>query len=319
MQKKICVIVPVKGFAEKIDKCINSIVSTEYPHLDIIVVDDGMELLALEKLEQFKNRIRILKSSSCGPAHARNIAAASTDAEFIAFTDSDCVVEQSWINELLRGFEEFPEIAACGGAQRIPADAAPFEKSVFLFMKKCGLVSDYTRTAKSSAITKVNHNPSCSVMYRRDIFLKENGFLEGLWPGEDVELDYRLRRLGYQLVFNPRAIVYHYKPGNLKSFCQMMYRYGFAQGFLVKKYGAFRKIHYLPLLLLIVTVPPFLNISLKVKLFYLSVLAFGFLLTLVYSKGTFSTFTLFFLTVLNWHYGFFRGLFGRMRKSDDSR
>jgi glycosyltransferase involved in cell wall biosynthesis len=306
-QSKICVAVPARGVVEKISECIESILATQYPYLEIIVVDDGLDNAMCIKLEQFKDRIKVLKSEGRGPSYARNLATRHTDAEFIAFTDSDCVVEKSWISELQRGFQEFPEIAACGGAQEIPADAASFEKSVFLFMKKCGLIADYARTTKNNAITKVNHNPSCNVMYRRDIFLKENGFLKGLWPGEDVELDYRLIRKGYKLVFNPRAIVYHYRPVNLKGFCRMMHRYGYAQGFLVRKYGIFRRIQVLPFLSL--TAALLLLIAIVYKFYLLALLSAG--ISLVSLWLYFNNF--FFITafgILSWHLGFFKKFLG---------
>jgi GT2 family glycosyltransferase len=153
---------------------------------------------------------------------------------------------------LLLGFQEFPQAVACGGIQRLPQDATDFQKKVFFFMKRVGFITEYMRKAKQKKIKEVNHNASCNVIYRKDAFLSEGGFLEGLWPGEDVELDYRLSKRGYKLVFNPQAIVYHYRPRDLKSFLKMMYRYGLAQGFLVKKYGIFRKIQLVPLFVLTV-------------------------------------------------------------------
>ncbi len=174
----------------------------------------------------------------------------STDVEFLAFTDSDCIVDKNWLTELLKGFREYPEAVSCGGAQKLPEDATNFEKKVFLFMKKAGFFSEYARQAKDANITEVNHNASCCVMYKREVFLKEGGFLEGLWPGEDVELDYRLREKGYKLLFNPRAVIYHYRSKSLKSFLKMMDRYGRAQGYLVRKYGIFRKIQLVPFLVL---------------------------------------------------------------------
>lgn len=306
MQKKICAIVPAKGSAENIDKCIESILNTGYPYLDIIVVDDGLTDCAIERLTRLRNRIRILKSNSGGPSYARNLAAGETDAEFLAFTDSDCIVEKNWIDELLRGFREFPETAACGGSQRIPADASLYEKSVFLFMKKTGFLTDYVREGKDE-IREVFHNASCSVLYKRDVFLESGGFLRDVWPGEDVELDYRLKRKGYKLVFNPKAIVYHYRPKHLNSFCRMMHRYGFAQGFLVRKYGVFRRIQVLPFL------------SLAVSLLFLIALLFQFYLpalvlaAIVLFCSWIYFNKVFFIAafgILNWHLGFFKKFFG---------
>ncbi|MCM8786796.1 MAG: glycosyltransferase [Candidatus Omnitrophica bacterium] len=245
MQKKVAIIIPAKGKATYLIKCIQSVLEVNYYLKEIFIVDDGLDKDVLAKLLAFKGKIRILNSQGRGPSFARNLAAKFSDAEFIAFTDSDCIVEKNWISKLLEGFEKFQDAVSCGGTQLLPADATNFERRVFEFMKKVGFISDYVKKTKTQKIFKVNHNPSYNVMYKREIFLKENGFLENLWPAEDVEFDYRLRKKNYILVYSQEAVVYHYKPKNFKSFLEMMYRYGLAQGFLVKKYGPFRKLHFL--------------------------------------------------------------------------
>lgn len=76
------------------------------------------------------------------------------------------------------------------------------------------------------------------------------GFHAGLWPGEDVELDHRLKTAGYRIMFNPAAKVCHYRAEDFRSFCRMMRRYGWAQGVLAHKYGVFRRIQLLPVLVI---------------------------------------------------------------------
>lgn len=308
-QSKICIVVPAKGTVEKITECIESILATQYPCIEIILVDDGLDNVTHAKLEQLKDRISILKSDGRGPSYARNLAAKQTNAELIAFTDSDCLVKRDWLTELVRGFERFPDIVACGGRQELPFDATNFEKRVFLFMKKANLISDYLRTTKDKEFLEVEHLPSYNVMYRREVFLKEGGFLEGLWPGEDLELDYRLRKKGYNLVWNPSAVVYHYKPQNLRSFAKMMYRYGWAQGFLVGRYGAFRRLHILPFIfgfIIVLLVLSFFFKSLSPVLMFAA--AALFFLSIIYFRFDFIVFFLFILAIFGWHLGFFRGL-----------
>lgn len=246
MSDKISVIVPVKTATEEFTKHIRSLLAIDYPNFDIIIVDDGMEKYP-QLLEQHKQKIKVIKSQCAGPSFARNLAVKESEGEYVAFTDSDCLVGPNWLRELLKGFEAFPQAAACGGAQGLPDDATAFEKKVYTFMKKAGLFSEYVRDSSGRDIIKVRHNASCNVMYKRDIFLKAGGFQQGLWPGEDVELDYRLINKGCVLVYNPKAIVYHYRAKNIRSFCSMMYRYGLVQALLFKKYGFFRKIQVVPL------------------------------------------------------------------------
>ena len=303
MEEKICVIIPARGRAEKIERCIRSILEVRYPKTEIIIVDDGLGGDPLRLLDNFKDRIKIFKSGLKGPSYARNLAAKNTDAPLLAFTDSDCIVDREWLTELTKGLQEYPDAVSCGGAQKIPDDASAFEKRVYLFMKNVGFVTDYMRGSGGEEVIEVNHNASCNVMYKREAFLKENGFMEGLWPGEDVEFDYRLRKKGYRIVFNPKAIVYHYRPDDIKKFSDMMYRYGKVQALLVKKYGFFRKIHLVPLsffLLLSLLVLA----CLRIEFFGIAVLVPAILIALAFDFIRFL-----FITLFSWNWGFLRGLF----------
>lgn len=306
MSKKISVIVPVKTATEEFSKHIQSLLAIDYPDFDIIIVDDGMDRYP-QIFEQHKQKIKVIKSEGKGPSFARNLAARQTEAEYIAFTDSDCLVSPQWLRELFKGFEEFPQAVSCGGAQELPSDSSFFEKKVFSFLKTTSLIAEYVKKNKKE-ITEVNHNASCNVMYKREVFLAQGGFLEGLWPAEDVELDYRLRKTGQCLVYNPKAIVYHYRPKNIRAFCSMMYRYGLAQAILVKKYGIFRKIQALPLIILS-------GIIVSVILFLKNIFLAGiFLLLLAGLSIVFFSFDLALLILvaaatLFWNWGFLCGLF----------
>ncbi len=257
------IIIPVKNGEKTIKKCIDSLLNLDCENFDILVVDDGSKDNTLKILKDYTKKIKLITVDKVGPSRARNLAVTHADAQYIAFTDSDCTVDKNWVKELFKGFELFPDAVACGGIQKLPKDATEFEKRVFLFMKKTGFVSDYMRTAKDNSIVEVKHNPSCNVMYKKDVFLKEGGFLENLWPGEDVELDHRLIKNGHKLIFNPKAVVFHHRPKNLKSFLRMMDRYGWAQGFLVKKYGIFRRVHYVPLVSLVASIVVLVGLFLK--------------------------------------------------------
>lgn len=313
----ISIIIPAKNVESTIRKCLDSILRIDYPSYEIIVVDDGSTDGTPRILSEYKN-IKTITASGIGPSKTRNIAVKEAKGEFIAFTDADCAVDVNWLNELLSGFKVFPEAIACGGRQELPHDADDFEKDVFIFMKKTGFITDYMRKISKNGITEVNHNPSCNVIYRKSVFLKENGFLENLWPGEDVELDYRLRKKKYKLVFNPKAIVYHYRSKNINDFSKMMFRYGKAQGWLVRKYGIFRMIHFVPLILLSwvslnifgILIYPYMT---KIVSFFLAII---FLLSLIIITGVFIfkkknivLFVIFFICGLaSWNIGFVRGI-----------
>lgn len=248
MNPRVSIIIAGRNAEETIEKCIVSLFGLEYGNKEIIVVDDGSRDGTSGILNRYLGRIRVITNGdSLGPAEARNIAAKEAAGEYVAFTDADCIVEKDWITKLAECFEKNPDAVSCGGEQDIPHDATRFEKKVFKFFRKTGFIADYARVARGDRPVPVDHNASCNAMYRKDVFLKEGGFLKGLWPGEDVELDHRLRLKGHRLFFVPGARVYHYRSRDLKSFSRMMFRYGWAQGVLARKYGFFRRIQTVPL------------------------------------------------------------------------
>lgn len=302
----ISIVIPAKNAQATMRRCLDSVLRLNYPNFEIIVINDGSNDNTASILIDYKD-LEIINTKGIGPSAARNLALRKARGELIAFTDADCLVDRDWLKELRRGFEDFPEAAACGGRQELPSDATEFEKKIFLFMKKVGFITDYMRRARGERIVEVNHNASCCVMYRKDIFLKEKGFLEGLWPGEDVELDYRLKKKGYKIYFNPKAIVYHYRPKNLKKFLKMMYRYGWAQGFLVRKYGVFRRIQLLLIIfiifgLLLITLWMFYDNKITSLLIIILILE-----TLLYFSFNLILLFLGLTGIFFWHTGFIKG------------
>lgn len=248
----VCVVIAAKGSGDTLEACLQSVVTIDYPLYEVILVDDGLDDNARTISDKYKDTIQIIKNTGSGPSSARNCGVKNCRADYVAFFDSDCIVDKCCLTELVRALEKYPDAAGSGGTQHLPSDATPFQKQVYCFLKKSGFIAEYSRTGNNSYdLKKVNHNPSCNVLYKRDKFLEIGGFMENLWPGEDVELDYRLVRSGYSLIWNPKAIVYHYRVRNVQQFSRMMYRYGCAQGQLVRMYGLFRNVQYIPFLIMV--------------------------------------------------------------------
>jgi GT2 family glycosyltransferase len=277
----------------------------EYPAYDIIVVDDGSDDQTALIVREYSERLTLLVNPrSKGPSAARNAAVRLSRSSMVAFTDGDCIVSKDWLDQLLKGLEQSNAVS-CGGAQHLPADATGFERNVFVFLQRAGFITEYVKDVKASGIRYVEHNPSCSVMYRRDAFLESGGFLEGLWPGEDVDLDRRLTLKGYLHAFNPDAVVYHYRPKMMRGFVRMMYRYGWAQGRLVRQYGCFRLIHAVPVVALIViaflitasAIKPFIGLSATVAIALAALFYFSL-----------DTFILAIAAFAYWNVGFVKGV-----------
>jgi glycosyltransferase involved in cell wall biosynthesis len=298
----VSVIIPARNAGATVKKCLDSISSLRYDPLQVIVVDDGSDDGTGALLKDYP-AVTLLATEGKGPSYSRNLALREAKGEFVAFTDADCIVDSGWIQELLKGFTA-EKVAGVGGAQKSPQDETFFGSLVQEFLLTFGFISDYMQRGIRLAPTR--HNPTCNTMYRRQILLELNGFLDGLWPGEDVELDYRIIKKGYSLMFNPAAVVFHYRPGSIERYRGMMFRYGNAQGFLVRRYGLFRLIHLVPAALLLFAVLFFLNPNIG-SLLFLAALAALLLKVLLQTRHPLSMIRLLTITLFAWNLGFLYG------------
>ena len=315
IKPKISIVIPAKNAAKTIAKCLSSLKALDYPSYEIIIIDDGSTDATEEIVKSFSG-VTLLKSGGAGPSKARNIGIDKATGEYIAFTDSDCVVDKQWLSELLKGFTLAPvplplaPVVAVGGDQQSPSDDSEFGRKVHGFLKLIGFTADYVK-GDGKKIIATPHNPSCNVMYRAGVLKSSGGFLEGLWPGEDLELDYRLHKQGFTFLYNPGAVVFHYRPGTMELFKKMMFNYGRVQAVLMRKYGPFRFIHYVPFILLssamaLVLTPVVLSIPFCAALF---VLVWFYLVVKSKKISTgFSSLHMLAVMLVYWNTGFLKGL-----------
>ena len=90
---RISVVIPNYNHAAYIVETLDHIVRQTLRDWELVVIDDGSTDASLEILSRYQSRLRVLRSEHRGPAAARNIGIAATDAEYIAFIDADDLCE----------------------------------------------------------------------------------------------------------------------------------------------------------------------------------------------------------------------------------
>ena len=243
----ISVVVATRNGAQHIDACLRALAACRAPigfAKEVIVVDDGStdDTAARAALHA---GVRVVSLPPSGPSAARNAGIQAALGEAIAFTDDDCEVDPAWLVELV-GTLRATDAAAAGGAQLVPDGDQGLSRAIGRFLLAAGFAGGYTR--RGNALRDVDHNPSCCSIYRTAALLAVGGFAAGLWPGEDVELDYRIRQRGWRVVYTPRARVRHHRVGTWRGFARMLWRYGrWSAGYLTRKLGPIRPISLVPL------------------------------------------------------------------------
>ncbi len=113
----ISVIVPIYKVEAYLDRCVESIVNQTYRNLEIILVDDGSPDKCPEMCDQWAEkdpRIRVIHKQNGGLSDARNAGMDSAKGEYIAFIDSDDLVDIHYIAFLYQAIMEYDaDISAC--------------------------------------------------------------------------------------------------------------------------------------------------------------------------------------------------------------
>jgi mycofactocin system glycosyltransferase len=239
----ISIIIPVKDRPQDIRECLTSLTSLDYPEdkVEIIVVNDGSTDSTAKMIQNFDIKA-IHLPQSIGASACRNLAARAANGDFLGFTDSDCVPHSQWLKDLFPYFND-ERVGIVGGC------VSNFYNQSFL---------DRYEEVKSSLnmgphpFKVENHQsstayvPSCNLIIRKNAFSEAGGFQEDLTVGEDVDLCWRTRKLGYHLLYIPKGEVKHKHRNNLLHMLRRRFDYGTSEAILYLRHKDKRKMLYLP-------------------------------------------------------------------------
>lgn len=229
----VSVVIPVYNRADFIARCLAALFAQTYPleRYEILLVDDGSTDDTVEQARKaaqgWPGTLHILQKPNGGPASARNAGIRSSEADVIAFIDSDCVAEANWLAALTDAL--------------IPSDAAGVGGPL-VNIASSGWVSCYLNAAAFYRHRvrrgKVDYLLTANVAFRRLALLSVNGFseVEGAW-GEDADLSFRLAQSGYTLLLTEQGIVAHYgAPKTIRSLFKELLRYGYGNYILSRNW-----------------------------------------------------------------------------------
>jgi glycosyltransferase involved in cell wall biosynthesis len=113
MQPLVSCIVPVWNGERYLAEALESIFSQTYPHIEIVVVDDGSTDGTPAILSSYSDRILTIRQTQAGPAVARNLGIEKAKGVFIAFLDSDDLWEPRKTELQLARFHQRDDLSIC--------------------------------------------------------------------------------------------------------------------------------------------------------------------------------------------------------------
>ena len=106
---KISVIVPVYNVEQYVGECIESILNQSFYDIELILINDGSKDnsgFICDEYAKKDNRIKVIHKKNEGVSIARNIGIKNASGKYIAFVDSDDLVDKEIYTTMLQAIEE---------------------------------------------------------------------------------------------------------------------------------------------------------------------------------------------------------------------
>jgi glycosyltransferase involved in cell wall biosynthesis len=233
---KVSVILPTYNRANIIDQCIKSVIEQNYSNWELIISDDTSNDETTNNCSVFNDhRIKYYRNNkNVGLPANRNRALNKASGDLVLFTEDDMVLDENCITILVDTYQDLIADGVKLGSispalitnssedneKRSMLDYARRAREDELSQNPCvidrntGLIyRNFTTDFKN--LIKVDDCHSCS-LYPREIFdefrYEENAF-KGNYIGEESDLHFRLIKKGFNLYFQPKAVMIH----NVKS------------------------------------------------------------------------------------------------------
>jgi GT2 family glycosyltransferase len=220
------VIVNYNGF-EYLSKCVASLLRSDYPFYEIIIVDNGSTDGSVSRIqrefEEHKNRIVILDlSNNVGFAIGNWIGAKQAVGEYILLVNSDTKVKPSCLSELVSVMDRDPSIGVAQPKILLmdkpdTFDCAGGTMSAFGVIHMRGVnekdIGQYDR------MEEISFAKGAAMIIRKKLWISLGGFDPLFFVySEETDFCWRIWLSGYRVVFVPSGIVYHVGAGTSKKF-----------------------------------------------------------------------------------------------------
>jgi GT2 family glycosyltransferase len=201
-----------------LNRCLEALCLQTEPDFGVILVDDGSDppvsrTIEAPTLAALRPRI-VTTPGNGGPARARNLGVRASEAEIVAFIDDDVVACPEWMERHLAAHDAGGESGIVIGPLRAPADWRP---TAWNLWEARTLEVEYRRMLQHVYEPTWRQFFTGNASLRRETLLAAGGFNETFTRAEDIELAYRMHRLGARFLFEPSAIGWHYAERTIAS------------------------------------------------------------------------------------------------------
>lgn len=207
---RFSVIIPLYNKAPYVAKTIQSVLTQTYTDYELIIMDDGSQDDSFDvalKVIVGHSHCHLYRQRNKGVSMARNNAVALSRGDYLCFLDADDWWEPTFLEEMSKLVEEFPDAGIYGTDYTI-VNETKHKTRVAPIGVESGFEKGYINYCQVYAKTLAMPMTSISVAIPRLVFYEMGGFPQGIRLGEDFLLWIRIA-LKYKVVFLNKPLAYY--------------------------------------------------------------------------------------------------------------
>ncbi|NND03851.1 MAG: glycosyltransferase, partial [Acidimicrobiia bacterium] len=219
---RVSVVVCTYNEERNIEACLDSLMASDYPDLEVIVCDDGSADATVEIARRYP--VNVLPLPFVGLSAVRNVGYETATGDIVAYLDADAACMPDWPYRLALSLED-SDIAATGGPNLPFPDAGLVERAISLSPGAPSevLISD----------SRAEHVPGCNMAFRKAELAAVGGFDPAyMSAGDDVDVCWKLLDAGRQIGYAPAAVVHHHRRDTVRGYVKQQRGYGRAERML---------------------------------------------------------------------------------------
>jgi glycosyltransferase involved in cell wall biosynthesis len=203
----VSIIIPVYNNNEQLKTCLMALQNQTYSsnNYEIIIVDNGSTetvITELKTLVKEFNNVILTQEENPGSYGARNKGISLAKGEILAFTDSDCIPTETWLEKGVKMLIDHPESGLVAGKIEIFPQFVEFPTPVEIY-------ENFTYLRQDLYLQNYHFGATANLFTFRKIF-EQIGLFDGtLKSGGDVEWGNRVFEAGYLQLYCEDALICH--------------------------------------------------------------------------------------------------------------
>ena len=206
-------LIPAFNEEKVIVTTIERILASDYPNLEVLVIDDGSKdhtAYIVRSHFMREPRVGVISIPNGGKANALNVGLANARGEVVVALDADTQFESTTISRLVRWFAD-PRVGAVAGNAKVGNRINMITRWQALEY----IVAQNLERRALSALDTLTVVPGAVGAWRRDVLRALGGFPADTLA-EDQDLTIAIQTAGYRVQFDPDAIAWTEAPATVK-------------------------------------------------------------------------------------------------------